>query len=210
MFPKNGESVPEIRFPGFTDAWEQRKLSDVTQFIRNGYNYKADGSRDYRYKITRIESISSGRINTERLGSLEDINENYRLEDGDILFSHINSLPYIANTAIYTDDMGEIYHGMNLLNIRAKSQEIAPYFLLHLLKNDTSRKWFRIVAKPAVNQASISTTEVGSFEFLMPSVPEQKKIAEYLCNLDNLITLHQRKLDTLKKFKQGMLQQMFI
>ena len=185
-------NTPNIRFAGFTDDWEQRKLSDVTESIKNGYTYKADGSRDHRYKITRIESISSGMINTEKLGSSDEVNENYRLMDGDILFSHINSLPYIANTALYTADLGEIYHGMNLLNIRSKQAEIDSHFLLHLLKKESTRDWFRIIAKPAVNQASISTTEVGSFEFLLPQMDEQKKISLVLDNLDNLITLHRR------------------
>ena len=209
MFPKNGEKFPEIRFKGFTEAWEQRKLSDVTACIKNGYTYKADGSRDHRYKITRIESISSGVINTEKLGSSDEINENYRLVDGDILFSHINSLPYIANTALYTADLGEIYHGMNLLNIRSRHEEIDSHFLLHLLKKESTRDWFRIIAKPAVNQASISTTEVGAFAFLIPRMEEQKKISSVLDNLDNLITLHQRKCDTLKELKKYMLQNMF-
>lgn len=209
MFPKNGEKFPEIRFKGFTEAWEQRKLSDVTESIKNGYTYRADGSRDHRYKITRIESISSGVINTEKLGSSDEVNENYRLVDGDILFSHINSLPYIANTALYTADLGEIYHGMNLLNIRSRHEEIDSHFLLHLLKKESTRDWFRIIAKPAVNQASISTTEVGSFKFLIPGMEEQKKISSSLDNLDHLITLHQRKCDTLKELKKYMLQNMF-
>lgn len=203
-------SKPKIRFKGYEEDWEQRKLEDVTDFIRNGYNYKTDGNRNHRYKITRIESISSGVINVDKLGSSENINENYRMIEGDILFSHINSLPYIANTAIYTADLGEIYHGMNLLNIRAKSQYITPYFLIHLLKTESTRNWFRIVAKPAVNQASISTKEVGEFEFLMPKLEEQKKIGEYFSNLDNLITLHQRKYEELQKIKKFMLQNMFI
>ena len=210
MFPKNGEKFPEIRFKGFTEAWEQRKLSDVTESIKNGYTYRADGSRDHRYKITRIESISSGVINTEKLGSSDEVNENYRLVDGDILFSHINSLPYIANTALYTADLGEIYHGMNLLNIRSRHEEIDSHFLLHLLKKESTRDWFRIIAKPAVNQASISTTEVGSFKFLIPGMEEQKKISSSLDNLDHLITLHQRKCEKLKALKKFMLQNMFI
>ena len=190
-------------------TWEQRKLSDVTESIKNGYTYRADGSRDHRYKITRIESISSGVINTEKLGSSDEVNENYRLVDGDILFSHINSLPYIANTALYTADLGEIYHGMNLLNIRSRHEEIDSHFLLHLLKKESTRDWFRIIAKPAVNQASISTTEVGSFKFLIPGMEEQKKISSSLDNLDHLITLHQRKCDDTKKLKKYMLQKMF-
>lgn len=210
MFPQNEQKVPEIRFEGFTEAWEQRKLGDVTESIKNGYTYKADGSREHLYKITRIESISSGAINIEKLGSSDNVNENYKLEDGDILFSHINSLPYIANTAIYTSNLGEIYHGMNLLNIRAKHEIIDSHFLLHLLKKESSRNWFRIIAKPAVNQASISTTEVSSFVFMMPNMEEQKRISSVLDNIDNLLTLHQQKCEELKKIKKFMLQKMFV
>ncbi|MBQ7265821.1 MAG: restriction endonuclease subunit S, partial [Firmicutes bacterium] len=64
--------------------------------------------------------------------------------------------------------------------------------------------------KPAVNQASISTTEVGAFEFLLPILKEQQVIADYFDNLDTLITLHQRKLETLQKMKKSMLQKMFV
>lgn len=209
MFPQKDEKVPKIRFDGFTGDWEQRKLGDVTESIKNGYTYKADGSREHQYKITRIESISSGALNIEKLGSSDNINENYKLEDGDILFSHINSLPYIANTAIYTSNLGEIYHGMNLLNIRAKHEIIDSHFLLHLLKKESSRNWFRIIAKPAVNQASISTAEVSSFVFMMPNMEEQKRISSVLDNIDNLLTLHQQKCNALKEFKKYMLQNMF-
>ncbi len=210
MFPRDDSDVPEIRFPGFTDAWEQRKLGEVTDSIKNGYTYKSDGSRDRKYKITRIESISSGSINVEKLGSSDEINESFLLKDGDILFSHINSLQYIANTALYTADLGEIYHGMNLLNIRSNQKIIDAHFLIHLLKHDKSREWFRIAAKPAVNQASISTTDVAKFEFMMPNIIEQKRIATLLDNFENLITLHQRKCDKYKELKNSLLQQMFV
>lgn len=201
--------VPNIRFKGFTDDWEQRKLLDVTESIKNGYTYKADGNRDHKYKVTRIESISSGVINVEKLGSSDEINKDYKLIDGDILFSHINSLSHIGNTAMYTTDLGNIYHGMNLLNIRAKQDIVNSHFLLRLLKKDSSRNWFRIIAKPAVNQASISVADVGSFEFLMPNIAEQQKIGEYFSNLDHLITLHQRKCEQTKELKKFMLQKMF-
>ena len=146
--------VPNIRFKGFTDDWEQRKLLDVTESIKNGYTYKADGNRDHKYKVTRIESISSGVINLEKLGSSDEINKDYKLIDGDILFSHINSLSHIGNTAMYTTDLGNIYHGMNLLNIRAKQDIVNSHFLLCLLKKDSSRNWFRIIAKRPPHHSS--------------------------------------------------------
>ena len=98
---------------------------------------------------------------------------------------------------------------MNLLNIRAKHEIIDSHFLLHLLKKESSRNWFRIIAKPAVNQASISTTEVSSFVFMMPNMEEQKRISSVLDNIDNLLTLHQRKCDEVKTLNKYMLQKMF-
>lgn len=209
MFPQNGKKIPEIRFAGFTDEWKQRKLGEVAISIKNGFAYKADGNRSHRYKITRIESISAGEINTEKLGSSNSIDESYKLLEGDILFSHINSLPYIANTAIYTNDLGEIYHGMNLINIRVNKDLIMPYFLFHLLKREDKRDWFRTVAKPAVNQCSVAIADIVKFPFLMPNIVEQQQIGNFFSNLDNLITLHQRKCEELKEVKKFMLQNMF-
>lgn len=141
--PKNGsknffrkiyQKLYKFDFNFKTYDWEQRKLLNVTESIKNGYTYKADGNREHKYKVTRIESISSGIINVEKLGSSDDINKDYKLIDGDILFSHINSLSHIGNTAMYTADLGEIYHGMNLINIRAKQNIVNSRFLLYLLK----------------------------------------------------------------------------
>ena len=210
IFPQPGESIPRVRFPGFTDLWEQRKLGEVTQSIKNGYNYKSDGNRNYTYKITRIETISSGTINPERLGSSDDVNQNYLLQDGDILFSHINSLPYIGNTAIYTNNLGPLYHGMNLLNIRTDKEIVDPFFLLYVLKNERSRNWFRMTAKPAVNQASIPVSDLSEFVFCIPNIEEQRRISSLLIKLDDTITLHQRKCDELKNYKKGLLQNMFV
>lgn len=210
MFPKNWSKFPEIRFKGFTDAWEQRQLGEITSFIRNGYNYKADGSRDHQYKITRIESISTGEINLEKLGSSDVIDEKYRLQNGDILFSHINSLPYIGNHALYADFMGEIYHGMNLLCIRSDTRKLLPEYLICVLKNESVKTYLQTRAKPAVNQCSLPTSELNEMEIPTPTIAEQAKIGTYFRNLDNLITLHQRKLETLKNFKKSMLQKMFV
>lgn len=210
MFPAEGEREPKRRFPGFTGAWEQRKLGELTEFIRNGYSYKADGLRDHKYKLTRIESISSGEINVEKLGSSDIIDERYRLKEGDIVFSHINSLPYIGNHAIYTADLGKIYHGMNLLCIRSDKEKIEPKFLHVLLKTSGVMNYIQTHAKPAVNQCSLPTTEVAAMEISIPPIDEQKKIADFFANLDHLIALHQHKLDKLRKLKAAYLNEMFV
>ena len=159
-------------------------LGEVTEFIRNGYNYKADGDRSKTYKISRIETISTGMINMERVGSSEQINERYLLQNGDILFSHINSLPYLGNVAYYTENLGKLYHGMNLLCFRAKKELVIPKFLYYVLKSNNIRKLVNRYAKQSCNQYSLTTSDIKSWTIPLPSLEQQENIVSVLDRFD--------------------------
>lgn len=159
-------------------------LGEVTEFIRNGYNYKADGDRSKTYKISRIETISTGVINMERVGSSEQINERYLLQDGDILFSHINSLPYLGNVAYYTENLGKLYHGMNLLCFRAKKELVIPKYLYYVLKSNNIRKLVNRYAKQSCNQYSLTTSDIKSWTIPLPSLEQQEDIVSVLDRFD--------------------------
>lgn len=196
----DGEEYPE---------WKSLTLKDVLSLIRNGYSYKADVDRNKRYKITRIETISSGMIDIKKLGSADKVNESYKLKDGDILFSHINSLPYIGNTAMYNDSLGEIYHGMNLLCLRANKNIILPEFLFLYLHTETARRFEEVHAKPAVNQCSLPISELNNCPVIVPVLQEQQKIADFLSAFDEKIETVRKELEGWKTVKKGLLQQMF-
>lgn len=203
----------EVRFKAddgseFTE-WEITTLGNVIEFIRNGFSYVADGKRNYRYKITRIETISSGVINVEKLGSSEVIDEKYLLLDGDILYSHINSLQYLGNTAQYHNELGEIYHGMNLLCIRPNKETIEPKFLHLVFKTENARRFVKINAKPAVHQASIPSSDLTKMKIQVPCKEEQQKIADCLTAFDNAIEDLQKTVEYWKNVKKGLLQQLF-
>lgn len=183
-------------------------LKDITTFIKNGYTYKSDGDRKKRYKVTRIESISSGEININKLGSTDTINESFLLKDGDILYSHINSLPYIGNCALYNNELGPIYHGMNLLNIRPNHQVI-PSYLLYVLKSSIGKKYAFENAQRAVSQCSISASIVSSMKIPLPSLSEQKKIADFLSSYDEKISIQRERVEALERRKKGLLQKVF-
>lgn len=159
-------------------------LGEVTEFIRNGYNYKADGDRSKTYKISRIETISTGVINMERVGSSEQINGRYLLQDGDILFSHINSLPYLGNVAYYTENLGKLYHGMNLLCFRAKKELVIPKYLYYVLKSNNIRKLVNRYAKQSCNQYSLTTSDIKSWTIPLPSLEQQEDIVSVLDRFD--------------------------
>ena len=169
-------------------AVEWMTLDSVTEFIRNGLNYKADGSRTKRYKISRIETISTGSINMEKVGSADTISDNYLLHDGDILFSHINSLPYLGNIAYYDEQIGELYHGMNLLCFRSKKSVINPKYLYYFMKSRTMRNYIERYAKHSCNQYSLSTSDIKKWIIPVPSLSEQSKIVAMIDRFNILCT----------------------
>lgn len=148
-------------------------------------------------KVTRIETISTGAVDLEKVGFVDGA-ENLRqfaLRDGDILFSHINSMSVIGNSAAVTKDVLPLHVGMNLLRLRP-SARVYPAFLAWCLKSDLVRHQVRQFAKPAINQASISTTNLKRVRAPHPDLPTQRAIADFLdretARIDTLIEKKQR------------------
>ena len=210
MFPKNGESVPEIRFPGFTDDWEQRKLGDVSYSFEYGLNAAAkefDGENKY-IRITDIDD--DGREFKQSQVTSPDTDlasaDNYKLSYGDILFARTGAS--VGKTYIYKDSDGLVYYAGFLIRARIK-EEYNPEFVFQNTLTKDYEKFIKVTSMRS-GQPGVNAQEYSEYQIMVPSKHEQDKISKYFSNLDNLITLHQRKLDTLKKLKQGMLQQMFI
>ena len=136
------------RLPGFSGEWEVKRLGDVVSRMANGAVYTPTNA--FGLPISRIETISDGTIDFKRIGYAvpsSDL-EKYRLEKGDILFSHINSIDHIGKVAYYTDDRA-LYHGMNLLLLRTSS-DINSRYLYLWLTSEPARRIARTMAKQAV------------------------------------------------------------
>ena len=205
------KEYPNLRFKGFTDAWEQRKLGEVTLFIRNGVTVKQNGS--YGIPITRIESISTGTLNLKKVGYADIQTDKYKdfyLKNNDILFSNINSLEHIGKTAFVQHLSLDVIHGMNLLNIRINEESISSKFIYYQLLIMKYNNLFKRVAKPAVNQASIATSELKKLVIKIPDVNEQHKIQALLTRLERIITLYENKQQSLSEIKKTLLNTMFI
>ena len=202
---KTKSKIPALRFKGFTDAWEQRKLGDAVS-ISSGVTGDAT-LQDGKYRLTRIESISQGMLNVGRLGfTNEKPDQKYLLNLGDILYSNINSLSHIGKVALV--DTTGIYHGMNLLRFQMRNG-VDSEFLFQRLNTMPMKNWAVSHANPAVSQASINQTELSKQPISSPTLTEQQQIGNFFKEIDNTIALHQRKLDLLKEQKKGFLQKMF-
>lgn len=199
-------SVPAIRFAGFTDDWEQRKLGEVCAVSSGvmGDSLLTEG----QYHLTRIETIADGVVDEKRVGySNQKPDESYLLNAGDIHYSNINSISHMGKVAKYQGN-SVLYHGINLLRLRP-SVDVDSEFLLYLLNTESRRNWAKAHANQAVSQASINQSLLESQEIMTCKKDEQIQIGAFFRHLDQLITLHQRKYTCLSNIKKSMLEKMF-
>ncbi len=210
LFPKNGSNIPEVRFRGFTDDWEQRKLRDVAENFEYGLNVAAkefDGVKKY-IRITDIDD-ESRQFKQDDLTSPDtdlEIADRYKLEKGDILFARTGAS--VGKSFIYRDSDGLVYYAGFL--IRGK---IKPNFDIEFIFQNTLTRnyenYIRITSQRS-GQPGVNAQEYQEFTLRVPICEEQKKIGAFLYNLDHLITLHQRQLEKLKNVKKSMLEKMFV
>ena len=210
MFPKNGEKIPEVRFPGFTNDWEQRKLGELSSSFEYGLNAAAKGY-DGENKYIRITDIDddSREFKQEDLTSPDtDLSsaEKYKLSEGDILFARTGAS--VGKSYVYKASDGLVYYAGFLIRARIKPEYNSEFVFQNTLTDDYEK--FIKVTSMRSGQPGVNAQEYSQYQIMMPSKPEQDKISDCLRNLDNLITLHQRKLEILKQFKKGCLQQMFM
>ena len=186
--------------------WEVKFLGNLLSRCANGLTY--DVSITSGIPVTRIETISTGEINYAKVGYIpnESGYETFKMQKGDILYSHINSLSQIGKVAYYKGDK-EIYHGMNLLLLRA-NEGLDKQYLYYTLLTDHMRHMAQVIAKPAVNQASISTSDLKRVKIAVPPLAEQRKIAEVLGEWDEVIEKQVRLIEKLALRKCALMQRL--
>ena len=200
---------PKIRFKGYQEDWEQRKLDDIATSFEYGLNAAAkefDGVNKY-IRITDIDD-DSHLFMVDNLTSpdidLSDAN-NYKLSVGDILFARTGAS--VGKTYIYRDSDGLVYYAGFLIRAKISEENNAEF----VFQNTLTEKYYKYIAitSQRSGQPGVNAQEYAGYEIFVPCRAEQDKISEYLGCLDKLITLHQRKCDQTKKLKKFMLQKMF-
>ena len=186
--------------------WILYRLDDLAQ-IKSGYS-GTQVSYQTPYKVSRIETISKHCIDIQRIGYVECIPESYRLNVGNILFSNINSIQYIGNTAYLDKDYG-LYHGMNLLRIIPNTTIVRPRFLHLLLCTDWAINHFQTICNKAVSQASINQTALGKSRFPIPPMSVQQQICSMFELTERKLDNEQEYISCLQQQKRYLLQKMF-
>ena len=218
---QNKKKEPMIRFKGFTDDWEQRKFKNTFDFLQNNTLSRADLSDEkglvmnvhYGDILVRFGEVLN--IATEQLPHILDdtILNKYsssELQNGDIIIADAAEDKTVGKCTEIADLQGEkVLAGLHTIPVRAREKFSCGYLGYYMNSNSFHDQLLPLMQGTKVS--SISKSAIQDTLILYPiSLVEQSKIGTYFRNLDSIITLHQRKLETLKKLKKAMLQKMFV
>ena len=210
MFPQNEQKVPEIRFEGFTEAWEQRKLSDIYDSIGNAFvgtatPYYAEQGHFY----LESNNVKDGQINhNSEIFINDEFYEKQKdkwLHTGDMVMVQSG---HVGHAAVIPEELDNTA-AHALIMFRNPKEEIEPYFLNYEYQTDKAKKKIENITTGNTIK-HILASDMQEFVVDVPNYEEQKVIASYFRNIDHLITLHQQKCEELKKIKKFMLQKMFV
>jgi restriction endonuclease S subunit len=205
MFPQNGAKVPEIRFDGFTYDWEQRKLGDVFEQTSNLVNPKEDEIELWSLTVEDGLTKKSDRYNREFLVKKDD---NFKeVRPGDIVYNPMN----MTLGAVGYNGMAKSVAVSGYYTTMVAKENYDTYYINTWLKSPQAIRLYRTYATGSlIEKQRVQFPTLSIIPVTFPKYEEQIKIGSYFHSIDNLITLHQRKCDELKKMKKYMLQNMFI
>ena len=209
MFPKNQEKTPKIRFKGFFDAWEQRKLGEVAP-LRGGYAFKSADYCDEGVPIIRISNIlADGTIGTDFVYYKEQQFDNeYLLENGAVLLAMSGATT--GKVSILNTQNKAKYYQNQRVGYFPKNKNIDYRYIATILRSQQFINQLTSVLVAGA-QPNVSSKDIDNFEFMISrEKEEQTKIGNFFYNLDNLIALHQRECEKLKNIKKALLDKMFV
>ena len=194
MFPKAGETVPEVRFPEFTGDWEQRKLGEIgNTFSGLSGKTKEDFGHGQASFVTYLNVFNNSIGQPNMIEKVEIDPKQFQVKQGDILFTTSSETPdEVGMACVWPVNLPNLYLNSFCFGFRPK-KEIDINFYAHMLRSPQVRNQITLLAQ-GISRYNISKTKMMDIRIWLPSESEQRRIGRFLGNIDNLITLHQRKL----------------
>ena len=210
MFPKNGSNVPEIRFRGFSDAWEQRKVTELGKIYIGLVTTMTKHYTNEGTLLIRNSDIKDGRFEFGDKpiyleNSFAQENESRMHQVGDVITVHTGD---VGTSAVITENEAKSI-GFATIVTRPDPQIIDPNYLCTFLNTDKHKKW-AVAISTGDGRTNYNLGDYYELVVPVPSIREQQKISSFVYNLNNLITLHQRELEKLKNLKKACLEKMFV
>lgn len=216
LFPKNGERYPELRFPGFTDAWEQRKFLDLLD-AQNGIRRGPFGSslkkdsfvKKSDYVVYEQQNAIYDNYETRYFISKEKYNEliRFNIQPGDFIMSGAGT---IGRISMVPDGIKKGVFNQALIRFKVNKDSINPLYFLKFMQSDMMQKLLTQANPGSAMTNLVPMDELKKWDVTIPSLEEQNRISTFINQIDEFITLHQRKLEHLQLQKKALLQQMFV
>lgn len=216
LFPKEGEVYPELRFPGFTDPWEQRKFLDLLD-AQNGIRRGPFGSalkkesfvKESDYVVYEQQNAIYDNYKTRYFISKEKYTEliRFNIQPGDFIMSGAGTIGRISMAP------GGIKKGVfnqALIRFKVDKDSVNPLYFLKFMQSDMMQKQLTQANPGSAMTNLVPMDELKKWDIVIPSLEEQNKISTFINQLDDVITLHQRKLEHLQLLKKALLQQLFV
>lgn len=204
------QTKPSIRFAGFTEAWEQRKLYDMgnTYAGLSGKTSVDFGHGEGKF-ITYMNVFLNPISDLNQIEPIEIDNNQSQVRYGDVFFTTSSETPEdVGMSSIWLGNSENIYLNSFCFGFRPNIK-LDSYYFAYLLRSDFVRKSIILLAQ-GISRYNISKRKVMEIKVSFPKIDEQEKIGKLFNNLDSLITLHQRKCEKLKNIKKSLLEKMFI
>ena len=210
MFPQNGEKVPEIRFSGFTDDWEQRKVTDLGEIYIGLVTTMTEHYTDKGHLLIRNSDIKDGYFefgeNPIYLDEeFSEQNKSRMHQLGDVITVHTGDIG--TSAVIGENEVNSI--GFATIVTRPNQEILDSNYFATYLNTDTHKQW-AISMATGDGRSNYNLKDYTKLVVPIPEIEEQKKIATCIVNLNSLITLHQRELENLQNIKKFMLGKMFV
>ncbi|MDT2725459.1 restriction endonuclease subunit S [Lactococcus formosensis] len=208
MFPKNGAKVPELRFAGFADDWEEHKVSEITDFHKQGFYTKESYNENKKYYLLRGTDMTSNKLilkDTPKINASEKDYEDFKVLKDDFLIVRSGT---VGTYAIVKSDITAIF-GSYLINFRFNQSIVLNEFFGLFYQSSLFKSQLNKIIQKSSN-VNINAENIKSTNIKFPTIEEQQKIGAFFQSIDDTIALHQRKLDLLKEQKKGFLQKMFV
>ena len=208
MFPKNGAKVPEIRFPGFTEDWEQRKLGQVANYRRGSFPqpygnkewYDGENSMPFVQVVDVGDNLRLVEDTKQKISELAQPKSVF-VEEGKVVVTLQGSIGRVAITQY------PAYVDRTLLIFESYKAEMDEYYFAYVIQQLFEYEKTRA---PGGTIKTITKEALSNFTISFPSIAEQKKLGKFFEQFDHTIMLHQHELDLLKETKKGFLQKMFV
>ncbi|MGV7213476.1 restriction endonuclease subunit S [Bradyrhizobium sp. UFLA05-112] len=212
FFPREGEIAPRLRFPEFRDGPEWTTHPFDKFVLKSFYGTSSPTSGKGRYPVLRMGNMIEGGLSYAKLAYINLDRESFeaiRLIRGDILLNRTNSLDLVGKISLFDLDM-EAVTASYIVTYRLDTTQIVPAFCNFILNSTLYQRKIKALARPSISQANINpTTFRNELSIAVPSLTEQRLIADCLVSADAQIAAESDKLDSLKTHKTGLLQQLF-